>query len=152
MVTIDNKATKWLALAFLVSLSANLLLGGLIAGWYLHDPGPRHPNASLDRPIERPVQALLGRMTARLEPDERQVFRVAFQEHRADLRAAREEVKIARQKLRRILNADRFDREALDAAFADLRARTNAFQAVLQGAIADAAESLSPEARRRLAD
>jgi uncharacterized membrane protein len=152
MVTIDNKATKWLALALLVSLSVNLLLGGLIAGWHLRDPGPRHPNASLERPIERPVQALLERMTARLEPDERRVFHATLQAHRADLQAAREEVKIARQKLRRILNADLFDREAMDAAFADVRARTNAFQAVLQGAIADAAESLSPEARRRLAD
>jgi uncharacterized membrane protein len=55
-----------------------------------------------------------------------------------------------RQLVAQLLRADKFDRKAVDDAFAELRRRTDTMQQNLQAAVADAVAKLSPAARKQL--
>lgn len=157
MVTIDARLGKWLALGLLVSLALNLFLGGLMAGRFF---GHRPPYLASERFAERPGErigerpggVLVQRMIAQLPPGERDKFESTIGERRREIMAAGTATREARLKIRNVLQAEKFDRAALDAAFADLRNDNLAFQKSLHEAVATAIERLSPEARRSLAD
>jgi len=157
MVTIDARLGKWLAFGLLVSVAINLFLGGLMAGRIF---GHRAPYLATERFAERPGErigerpggALIQRMIAQLPPGERAKFESAIGERRRDIMAAGAAAREARLKIRDVLQAEKFDRAALDAAFTDLRNDNLAFQKSLHDAIGTAIERLSPEARQSLAD
>ncbi len=152
-MTIDLRAAKWLVIALFVSVAINMFLGGLFVGRHLQpEPETAAVSAETRATGGRPLRALLQRMAAKLEPEDRQTFRAAVQEHRVALRTAGARVAEARRNLRRTLTADAFDRGEIDAAFAEVRTRTGEFHEVLQVAVSDAVGRLGPEARRRLAN
>ena len=166
MVTIAARGAKWLAVAFVVSLGANLFLGGLIAGrMFAGTPEPATaPPAAIatqpDRPFPQgagpqgagPMGGPLQRMYFALSPEHRPIFEQVMASHRRELAAANGAVREARLKIRDALLAEPFDRDAFLAATNGLIARSNEQQKAAVDAIIDAVTRLPPAARRELAD
>jgi len=126
-----------LVLAVLVaSLCLNVFAAGMLAGrWYGgRDDGPR------DRAAERFME--------RAPPEARPHLRAAFRERRPEAAERLRALGAARREAAAAARAEPFDRARLDAAFADVRARTAELQAVLQGGLGDAMARMPPEVRR----
>ena len=152
MVTIDQRGAKWLLLALLLSLAVNLFIGGILVGrWFRDQPVESlRTEASLAQQNQRPVFAMFQRISRKLNSEERRLFRDAVVSHRAELRSAYRGVRQARQALRRTLRAEPYDRQALEAALAELRARKDTFERTLHRAALDGIERLPPAGRQRL--
>ncbi|MEM5517862.1 periplasmic heavy metal sensor [Henriciella sp. AS95] len=130
-----------LTIALIVSLVANALLIGLVAGSILGKPDKRHRGpgrANPDFMIARGIQSVV--------PDsERKQIRQAFRQAFADSRALIDEKREAQRRLREAMLQTPFDQEAVEQAFADIRAAdivlNERFQASLTEALADLDES-----------
>ncbi len=147
---------KWVAIALTASLAVNIFLAGLFVGRQMGGPphllmrtmgpAPHEPW----RPGDRGLPPFIERMAERLEPQDRRVLVSAVEKHQADIAARGVALRQARAKLREIVDADKFDRTAAEAALTDLRQRSLEFQQTLQTALLDAAEQLPAEARREM--
>jgi hypothetical protein len=156
MVTIDARAGKWLALALLLSVGANMFMGGLLAGRFASraaEPPPgagAGPGAGGAAP-DQPLVALVRRMAAGLPDDERASFEQAFIERRRDIVRANVAVREARLALRSAIVAEPFDRARVERAFAELRARNEEQQGMLHAIATDAMARLPQASRQSLA-
>jgi uncharacterized membrane protein len=155
MVTFTSRASKWLALALTLSLAVNLFLVGIQAAhWaqpyrlWVRMMGGEPPMAG--RAGERATTGALDRMAARLSPDDRSKFQAIVERHRPALDNSNRTIRDSRRKLRDLLTADNVDRAAVEIAMSDVRDRGLELQREIQTAVLEAAESLSPEARRQL--
>jgi uncharacterized membrane protein len=126
---------KRLSIALAISIALNLLLAGILVGRALHRPPPP----------EREFPAMRGDGYGRRAP-----LRGLFREHGAELGEKRRAIAEARRTARAALEAEPFDRAALDRALEGLRKETVASQEIMHRAIGDAAEKGSPEERKRL--
>jgi uncharacterized membrane protein len=149
--------TRWLTIALVISVGINLLILGAIAGHYLS--GHRHmwshagmTQADAGRTGDRPGDMVIQRMIEALPPDNRPTLETAVAGHRARLTEVGRAVREARMKVRDAMVAEPFDRTKLDAAFAELRARSQELQTAVHTAVADAAAKLPPDARQKLAE
>lgn len=147
MVTFQSRATKWLALALFASLAANLFMAGIYAGRMFTGHGARHAMPAVAEADQPALPPFLGRVLDSVPAEHRGVVEAVFAERRPALQSASRTVREARQRVGAVLSAEKLDRPALEAAFAELRFRTTEMQAVLHGALATAAERLPPEAR-----
>jgi uncharacterized membrane protein len=149
VVSFETRTGKWLALALTASLAVNLFLGGLFVGRWL-GPSPvmaeRGPRGG-----ERPVQAMMNRMAASLEADDRALFEASMERHRPRLMALGNELRESRRRSIETMGAETFDRAALEAAMSELRERNGEFQRTLHGALIEAAAGLPPPARQKIA-
>ena len=126
---------KRLSIALALSIAVNLLLAGIFAGRAFHRRPP---------PPERGM-ALRG------EPDGRRApLRGLLREHGDELREKRRAIGEARRTARTALEAEPFDRGALERALEALRKETGESQAIMHRAIVEAASKGSPEERRKL--
>jgi uncharacterized membrane protein len=121
-----------LVILLAVSIGLNLVLAGVMVGSRLarrdtpHGEGfppGKHPGPEIDS---------------------------VFKSHRAEFGERRRATARARSDVQEILNREPFDRAALDAALAKLRAETEQSQQMLHRALADAAANAPPERRREL--
>jgi uncharacterized membrane protein len=151
-MTFTSRATKWFAIALTVSLALNIFFAGfMVARWW----GWGHPGwamMGMERSLtrgDRPMP-MLDRMAARLPEPDRTKFEAIVARHRPALTEFGKTIRENRRKLRDLLTAERIDRPAIETAMADVRERSVAFQRTMQTAILEAAEGLSPEARRQL--
>lgn len=134
-MTIRGKWAVALLTVLLLSVAANLFLGGLFAGGALYQT--RQPG---------PVRALAAFVES-LPEAARPVVRDAFLERRAELRERFVAVAAARREVGRIMAEEDLDRARLDAAFGEVRARSVATQALLHEILAGAMAELPPEVR-----
>jgi uncharacterized membrane protein len=150
MVTVTPRAAKWLIAFFCLSLAANVFVGGLYAGTWLGRGSSREEKADAAEDAgapDRPGQALLRRIIASVPEAERPGFVAALAPHRPAIAEAGRTLRGARLRARDAIAAKPFAREALDAAFAEVRQRTGELQAAMHDAMAQAIEGLTPEAR-----
>jgi uncharacterized membrane protein len=115
-----RRATPILAIVLAASLCLNLFLGGawLAGRWF-----------------ERRVETVAASVMRAYPPElRRDVLRRLLQD-RAELRSAVGGLREARQRMFAVMRADPLDRGALDAAMAEVRARTGDVQALLQSAL-----------------
>lgn len=149
MVRFETRSGKWLAAALTASLAVNVFLGGLFVGRWM---GPSPVMAERGPPRgERPVQAMLDRMAGALEAGDRVTFETVMDRHRQRLAAAGVEFREARRRTVELMSAEPFDRPKVEKAMADLRERNQEFQRTLHLALIDAAATLPPEARQKIA-
>jgi uncharacterized membrane protein len=148
MVTLNFGRGGWLAVVLLLSLGLNVFLGGIFVGRWLSPPNdqPRLARAENSAPAGR----FLKRLTANLEPADRDTVISTVRARAPELKAAQREVGRARRAVMARIHATPFDRAALDDALVTMRDKQNAIQSMLQGAIADAIMKLPDGARRRL--
>lgn len=83
-------------------------------------------------------------------PDAVPGLRQMLREHRPELREQRRALAAARQAVSEALVAEPFERERLEAAFAELRQHTNGMQEVMHRRLTDFAQGLPREDRERL--
>jgi len=149
--------SRWITIALVISLGINLLVVGAIAGHFLsghrymwHRPGQMQAEAS--RSTERPGDIVIQRLTEALPAEQRPVFEAATAQHRARLTEIGRAVREARTKVRDAMVAEPFDRAKLDAAFAELRSRSQELQTTMHAAVSEAAAKLPADARAKLAE
>jgi uncharacterized membrane protein len=144
---------RWVVIALVVSIALNIFLIGMTGGHHMRGWFHDHdrPTASWSNDDgERPLRRLLHRLTQDLDRSDREQFRAAMDARRGLLTESGTALLDQRRVVVGLLRADPVDRAALDQALAELGQRHETFQRVLMESIADAAESLTPEARAKL--
>jgi len=146
------RSSIWLRVLLVVSLGLNVaVLAGF--GWRHFDHhdgrhgGPRGHSAM--RGTMMPSPRVLRQV---LPEDRRAVVDTLLEKHRRRIRDAVREVFAARAKVHELMVADSIDRDALEAAFANLRARDAEAAVAVQAMLTELATELTPEERRALAD
>lgn len=138
-----RRPRRWMPIALIVSLAANMFLGGLILshlGRFGPPPGPPGP----ERFIEH--------LAATLPPDDAALLRRALDANRDTLAAEHRLRETMPERIRTALLAEPFDAGALVAVFTDNDGRERELRQRVQRALADAAAAMSPEGRRRMAE
>ena len=148
-MTFESRSGKWLAAALTASLAINVFLGGLFVGRWM-GPSPVLADRGPVR-AERPVQAMLDRMSGALDAADRATFDTAMERHRQGLSATGAEFREARRRAAELMSAEPLDRAKLEKAMAELRERNQDFQRTLHAALMDAAAALPPDARHKIA-
>jgi Spy/CpxP family protein refolding chaperone len=133
-------------IVLLLSLALNLALGA----WLWMHLGWRHSSGHRAH-LHAPVSTLLDLRAFRrsLPPERQAVIENAFASERGEMRARLGELFQARRAVRAAIEAEPFDRAALDAAFAALRAAEDAAAAQAQRRLGDVLQQLTPEERRQ---
>jgi hypothetical protein len=142
-VTIRGPFAFLILAIMIVSLAANFLVLGFAAARFGGGPfGFGDDGGAIERIVA------LG---ARAFPRElRREIGGQLGRHRGELRAALDEVREARLRMFATMAAEPFDRAALDAAFAEVRAATDRLQLLGQDLVGDVVEKAPPEERARI--
>jgi uncharacterized membrane protein len=149
VVKFETRSGRWLAAALTASLAVNVFLGGLFVGRWM---GPSPVMAERGPPRgERPMQAMLDRISGALDAEDRAIFETVMDKHRPRLAATGTEFRNARRRTVDLMSAEPFDAAKLEAAMATLRERNLEFQQTLHGALIDAAAALPPGGRQKMA-
>lgn len=136
-------ATRW---ALLVSLAANVLLAGVIAGGGI--AALRHPHAGADTAVARApnMRVLMDSLPPARAAEVRSRVVDTWKGARTERLAARQ----ARLDVARVAGADPYDEAAAKAAFARMRVADAAVAARLHEAVADAMATMTPQERRAM--
>jgi uncharacterized membrane protein len=132
----------WLALGgglLLVSLLANLFLGGVLAGHRWFGPG-----AGTGGP-----EAVVARFMRSVPDEARPLVRARFLERRQELVRRVMAVRDARRAVADQLGRPDLDRAELERRFETLRTRTQAAQQLVHATLAEVMRELPPEVRAR---
>ncbi len=127
---------KRLSIALAVSVTINLLLGGIMAGRAFRKPH----RISVEAPALHSER-----------PERRGALRELYREHSDEFKESRRAIAEARKAARAALEKEPFDRAALEGALETLRKDTAASQEMMHRSILAAAEKGSPEKRKELA-
>jgi len=120
------------------SLAVNFLIGGFVAARF----GGFGEGAGIERIVSLGTRAFPQSL--------RQEIRDGFRERRGDFREAFRDMRQARMRMFEAMSAEPFDRAALDAALADVRAKTARLQELGQDITADVVEKASPAERAEI--
>ncbi len=135
-----------LAIALVASLAINLFLGGMaISRWLFHEPPGAHDAASPDGIGHFNRRAAHEALDAGARKRVEAIWRDRFDDIRPRIRAARK----ARHDVMRQLMAEPIDATALETAYAALRVSTDEAQTAVHGVLAEVAQMLPPDQRRR---
>jgi uncharacterized membrane protein len=77
-------------------------------------------------------------------------FRQLLHGHEKELSGSRRELRAARKRVQKALEAEPFDKARLEGELANLRAETARSQEAVHNALVEAASSMTPEQRRHL--
>lgn len=130
-------STRGLILLLIVSLGANLFLGGLVAGRFLGE-------ATQGSQTRRSIQAMLAPLPA----DKRELVRREINTVMPEVRQQLAALQKARATLAEELAKSGLDNGAIERGFAAVRTHTNAIRAAFQQAIVRALPALSQAERR----
>jgi hypothetical protein len=134
-MTLNRTLAIILGIVLALSLAANFFIVGFAAA--------RIGDFRGTGPIERIIT--LGMRP--YPPEIRRAILAEALSERVGLRAALADFRAARQKLFATMKAEPLDRAALNAAFADVRARTDALEQIGQTVLTEAITSATPAAR-----
>ncbi|MCX7889101.1 MAG: periplasmic heavy metal sensor [Rhodobacteraceae bacterium] len=137
-------APRWMRVALVVSLAANLLVAGVVVGAMLHGPdgGPRGAIGDIG----------LGPFTGAFAPEDRRAMRDDFLARAADFRAMRDREHADFAAVLAALRAEPFDRAALEAALGSLRDRLAQRMDLGRDIMLDRLSAMTPAARAAFAD
>ncbi len=140
--TPQSKGTpRWIKIALIVSVAANLGIAGVIGGAALRAP-EKHRN-NLDSP--EGVAMLARAMPAAHQRD----LREGLRDRRGDLRPDRAELRNLRDRFIVALRAEPFDISAVDSVFADQRAMLSKLTAAGHDSVIEQIERMSPQDREK---
>lgn len=145
---LSGRASMVLIAALVISVSLNLFGAGLIAGEVFQRraaPMPPHHGVA-------PIAEGFVRATLDVPPEVRSYLRDHVERHAGTMMGELRGLRQSRGAVAEALAADPFDRQALEAAFARVRATTDRTQAVLHDALADAIEAMPTQTRRTWAE
>ncbi len=128
------------AAVLLLSVATNLLIAGFVVA-RLHG-GPPPPGNDIERIVAIGIRAF--------PPEIQQAISEAVRAKRDDVRARVDAVQEARRKMFEAMRANPFDQAALEAAYTDLRAKTNDLQQIGQEITLQAVANAPPDVRQRI--
>lgn len=134
-----NKTTKRLVIALSMSVALNLFFTGFMTARVVFGRGGHGRGGEVMGHNMWRSKGMKGKIRQVMHEN-----RAAMQVHRRSLRQARQAAHDA-------LVADDFDRAALAGAFAQVRQRATEAQAAMHDVLAEAADALPVDQRRRLA-
>ena len=138
-MTLRGPLSITLLVALFLSLAVNLLVAGFVVTRFAGPPGR---GGEIERIVAIGIRAF---------PQEIQdAIRQGSREKRDEMKAKLDAVQEARKLMFDAMRANPFDAAALDAANADLRARTAELQEVGQQIVANALAHASPEVRSQI--
>ena len=143
---------QWLTVLLFISLVANVFLIGLVGGRILHRHGWLPGEGGYMQQFGPMAGHALQRVLSPLDGSDRKIVLDSVLSHAEELQKISTSIREQREVVARLLKADPFDRKAVDEAFGELRRRSDSLLAVLQAALGDGVEKLSPDARKRLED
>ena len=132
-----------------LSLAANVFLGGFVAGRFLGKP-PHETAAPIGE--HGPRGGGRGERFAHLSPEAREAMREIFQARRDLFREHRMERRELQRALHEAMIAEPWNREAVELAMAALREKGSEHHEAQNKVLLDALENLSLEDRKALAD
>lgn len=139
---------RWPMIVLLLSLGANMFLGGFILG---HRPPPFGPPPPPGGPPPDPAR-MVERVASQLAPEDAAILRRALNANRSlfedELRRRHE----FPNRLRAALKAEPFDPKALLAVFEENDREEAQLRERIAAALVGAAAAMSPEGRRRMAE
>ena len=147
-----KSSRRWLTAFLFLSLIANVFLGGLLAGRFLHHGDWFGGQPAYVQQVGPFAGHALQRLLEPLDDSDRQIVLDSVKSHADEFMQINREIRDQRKVVAQLLKADNYDRKALDDAFAELRRRTDSMQETLQAAVGDAVGKLSPAARKQLED
>ncbi len=130
-------AIALLAVLFL-SLAANLVIAGFVVSRF----GPPRPMSMIERIVAIGIRAF--------PPPIQDAIEQGVRDRGPEMRERLDGVQDARMRMFDAMRADPFDAAALDAAFADLRARTTDVQEVGQEIVGQAVAAAPADVRARI--
>ncbi|MBF0187631.1 MAG: periplasmic heavy metal sensor [Magnetococcales bacterium] len=164
-----------LALILIVSLSVNLFVGGMLFSRWLWPPAmeersvagvtstgetqtPREKTEAREKPSQRARDSKEGKgggpmkrwMRRAPDAESRMALGLAWKARGEAVRTAFSEMHRARAETIHLLEAERLDVEALDAAFTTLREKKSAGLAAIHGMILETAQGLTQEQRKAM--
>ena len=137
-----SPVSRLLGIALLLSMALN---------GFLLTPGGKQL-AKPDRQRRFSVEGFEERILARLPEADAPRFKAVLAPHRDELARRMEKAGLARDDLRLALDAEPFNRQAAEAAFAKQQSASAEFQQAARSVLLEAAEKLSREGRVRLVD
>jgi uncharacterized membrane protein len=147
-----KSSRRWLTAFLFLSLVANVFLGGLLAGRFLHHGDWFGSQPTYVQQMGPFAGHALQRLLEPLDDSDRQIVLDSVKGHADEFMQINREIRDQRKVVAQLLKADNYDRKALNDAFAELRRRTDSMQETLQAAVGDAVAKLSPAARKQLED
>ncbi len=135
-----------LNIALLASLVFNVFAVGVFAGQLM--TGGEHPSAVAPRGGDSPMRMM--RYAKELPAESRVRFREVLRADIPNLREKKEELRALKRIYDEAVQADRWDRGAVDAALHDVQTARAEIRGLIDVAFLDAVESLSPEDRALL--
>lgn len=143
--------TRWLILVLLVSLAANVFVGGLAIGrWADHGwQGGQHMRSWHADVPDGPGPRWLRRMVGE---EGLPVLGEVWQRHEAAIDPLREQSRAARNAVTEALGAEPFDREAYAAALDAMRHSMEAMHEATHTAMIDLVDSMTAEQRAAFAE
>jgi hypothetical protein len=139
-MTISRPWLIALGVVLFLSLAINFLIAGFTAARF-HGP-PRGGPDFIERIVAIGIRAF--------PPQIQSAIRERTDAERAELRALVDAVQDSRMRMLEAMRAEPFDGAALDAAFADLRARVNALQAAGQTIVGEAVAAAPADVRANI--
>ena len=144
--TLPSKRS-WVMPLLAVSLVVNMLIVGIIAGFFFANGGGKG-----DR-IDGPTRSLVGTPFIReIEPEDRRALALEIRRDDARLRENRTALRTRFEALLDALNADPFDPEAVRAILREQRDIALRRQNIGEALLVDQLQKLSPEERAAYAD
>lgn len=137
---------RWPTIVLLLSLGANMFLGGFLLG---HRPPPFGPPPGGGPPD--PAH-MVERVAARLSPDDAAILRRALDANRDLFEEERRRRREFPDRLRAALKAEPFDPKALLRIFEENDREEAQSRGRIAAALVASVAAMSPEGRRRMAD
>ena len=137
-MTIGRPLAIALLALLILSVAGNLVVAGFAVARFA---GPR-PGGEVERIVALGIRAF--------PPEIRQAITESTRQQRDKFRAMVDETRNARMRMFEAMRAEPFDRARLEAAYADLRSRTNDIQALGQSIVAEAVAQASAETRSKI--
>lgn len=137
-MTIRRPLAIALLAVLVLSVGINLVIAGFAAARIF---GPR-PGGEIERIVALGIRAF--------PPEIREAIAQSTRQQRDKFRALIDDTRGARMRMFEAMRASPFDRAKLEAAYAELRAKTNEVQALGQGIVAEAVAQAPPDVRARI--
>lgn len=139
-----QRRRKSFVIGLALSIALNVFLVGVIGAHLLHS-GREPPRVS-------PIDKMLTRAHDNLSPEDAVTMQRIIEQSRPDLMRYEQETREAHARASAILRTEPFDAAAYVAALGDFRSHRRAFEAQMEQSFVAAAQAISPDGRRRLAD
>ena len=137
-MTVRGPLAVVLLVALVLSVAINLTIAGFVFSRVL---GPR-PGGEIERIVAIGIRAF--------PPEIQQAIAERSKATREEMKARLDAVQNARRKMFDVMRADPFDPAALDAAYADVRAKTSDLQTAGQSIVTDAIAKAPADVRKRI--